>query len=310
MISASIPSPSRSALYLGSVPIHAYALAIIVGIIVAYVILKRRYARQGGPVAALPDIAFWAVLVGIIGARIYHVVTDHQLYFGSGRNPWRAFAIWEGGLGIWGAVLFGALAVWLTARSMGLRLAPLADAIAPALFVAQAIGRLGNYFNQELFGKPTTLPWGLEIDAAHLPVGYAPGTLFHPTFLYEMIWCLLGAAALVWLERRFRLRGGQVFAAYIMIYTAGRCWIENLRIDTANHILGLRLNVWTSIIVFALGLILFIWLTRRLRQHPEMAEVWVSDAARVTFEKKIAEEERREEARKERRHNHRRAKSL
>ena len=171
-------------------------------------------------------------------------------------------------------MLLGSLGAWIAVRRAGARFGPLADSIAPPLLVAQAIGRWGNYFNQELFGAPTTLPWGLRIDAAHLPAGYAQGTLFHPTFLYESLWNLAMAALIVWLEGRVRFRAGQVFALYVMVYTLGRGWIEMLRIDDAHHVLGLRLNVWTSMVVFLAGLVLFLlalWLGRVVLRYPRGA---------------------------------------
>ncbi|MFT0848529.1 prolipoprotein diacylglyceryl transferase [Actinomycetaceae bacterium L2_0104] len=283
MVPASIPSPSQAVWYLGPVPLRAYALAIILGIVIAWWWMDRRYRAKGGPAEVTVDIAMWAVLFGIVGGRLYHVITDYQLYFGPGRNPVRALYIWEGGLGIWGAVLLGGIGVYLTAHRQGLRLLPIADSLAPALLVAQAIGRFGNYFNQELFGGPTDLPWGLEIDAAHLPEGYPVGTTFHPTFLYEALWCLAGAALLVALERKFRLYGGQLFAAYGIVYTAGRVWIEALRIDDAHHILGLRLNVWTSIILFLVSVAAFVVLRRRYLAHPEVDDIWLSAEAEEKY---------------------------
>lgn len=272
-ILASIPSPAQSVWHLGPVPLRAYAFAIICGIVVAWWWMSKRYAVKGGPEEFVPDGAFVMVVSGILGGRLYHVITDHQLYFGEGKNPWNALAIWNGGLGIWGAIFLGGVGAWYACRRAGVRLAPVADSIAPALLVAQALGRLGNYFNQELFGRPTDLPWALEIDAAHIPAGYAVGTTFHPTFLYEMLWCLAGAVVLIALEKRFALCGGQLFAAYVMIYTSGRLWIEALRIDSAHHILGLRLNVWTAIIVFLGGLIAFIVLRRRAARRGD--PVWL-----------------------------------
>lgn len=291
MILASIPSPSVAVWHLGPLPIRAYAIAIMIGIGIAWWILDRRYRAKGGPSDVTIDIAGWAVIFGIVGGRIYHVITDNQLYFGEGRNPIKALYIWEGGLGIWGAIALGGVGVLIGCHRAGLRLAPVADSLAPALLVAQAIGRLGNYFNQELFGRETTLPWGLQIDDAHLPSGYASGTLFHPTFLYEMIWCLLGALALVALEKKFTLVAGQAFAAYVMIYTAGRFWIENMRIDEAHHILGLRLNVWTAILVFVGGTIALFVLRRRARNNPHANDIWLSEDARERFEKKRAAEQ-------------------
>ena len=260
-----IPSPSQSVWHLGPLPLRAYALAILLGIVAAVWIAQRRMAERGGPPSRVLDIAMWAVPFGIVGGRIYHVVSSPQAYFGEGGDPLRAFAIWEGGLGIWGAIAFGAVGAAIGCRRNNIRFASFADVVAPALLVAQAIGRLGNWFNQELFGGPTDLPWGLQIDAAHLPPGFAEGTLFHPTFLYELVWNLVGAAVLVWLDRRFRLGNGQVFWLYVLIYTAGRGWIEMVRIDPASIILGVRLNVWTSLLVGALALVAFLLAARR---HP------------------------------------------
>jgi prolipoprotein diacylglyceryl transferase len=269
VILASIPSPPQGEWFLGPVPLRAYAIAILIGGIVAWWILDRRYTAKGGPKDTAIDVVFWMVPFGIIGARLYHVISTPDPYFGPGGDPWAAFAIWNGGLGIWGAVALGAVGAWIGLRRRGLRLAPFADALAPGLFVAQAIGRLGNYFNQELYGAPTTLPWGLEIDDAHLVPGYASGTLFHPTFLYELIWNLAMVAVLLWAERRFRLGHGRVFWLYVMLYTVGRVWIEYLRVDTAEIVLGLRLNVWTSIVIFVVALAFFVITGRRTRGQEE-----------------------------------------
>lgn len=260
---ASLPSPPVGEWQLGPVPIRAYAICILLGIVVALWMLERRYTARGGPRDTALDVAFWMVPAGIVGARIYHVLSSPDAYFGPDGNLVRALFIWQGGLGIWGAVAAGAVAAWLALRRKGLRLGPFADALAPALLVAQAIGRLGNWFNQELYGGPTTLPWGLEIDPAHLVGGYPPGTLFHPTFLYELVWNLLAAFVLIRLEKRFRLGGGRVFWLYVMLYTLGRVWIEMLRIDEAEMVLGLRLNVWTSIALFVVALVIFVVLGRR-----------------------------------------------
>jgi prolipoprotein diacylglyceryl transferase len=256
-VPAAIPSPPEHTWYLGGFPVRAYALAILAGIVLAVWITARRFVRRtaGGTADDVLEIAFWAVPFGIVGGRLYHVVTTPDPYWGPDGDPVRALYVWEGGLGIWGAVALGAVGAYIGCRRQNVRMPVFADAIAPALLVAQAVGRLGNWFNQELFGAPTTLPWGLRIDAAYLPVDpatglrYAEGTLFHPTFLYELLWNLAMAAIIVWVDRRSRLGHGRVFWLYVVLYTLGRGWIEVLRIDTAEHVLGLRLNVWTSIVV-------------------------------------------------------------
>ena len=261
-----IPSPEQGVWNLGPLPIRAYAMFIILGIVVAVWLGNKRYVARGGSSGTITDIAIWAVPFGIVGGRLYHVISDHQLYFGPGGSGFSgAIRIWDGGLGIWGAVALGAVGAWIGARRQGVALLPVADAIAPGIALAQAIGRLGNYFNQELFGSPTTLPWGLEIDLAHRPAGYEQFSTFHPTFLYEALWMVGVALILIWADRRFNLGHGRVFALYIVLYCVGRTWIELLRIDTANHILGLRLNVWTAIIVGVGGLV---WLVLSARLKP------------------------------------------
>ncbi|MCR6689908.1 prolipoprotein diacylglyceryl transferase [Cellulomonas sp.] len=266
LLPAAIPSPSQGVWHLGPLPVRAYALAILVGIVVALVMTQRRWKERGGDPDQVLEITFWAVPFGIVGGRVYHVITSPDAYFGEGGEPLRAFAIWEGGLGIWGAVALGAVGAWIGCRKQGVRLDSFADALAPGLLVAQAIGRLGNWFNQELFGGPTTLPWGLKVDdAVAIAAGHPAGTLFHPTFLYEMVWNLAGAALLVWADRRFRLGRGRVFWLYVVVYTSGRLWIEMLRIDPAHGFLGLRINVWTSILVGLGALVAFVVVGRR---HP------------------------------------------
>ncbi|MBI4901566.1 MAG: prolipoprotein diacylglyceryl transferase [Actinobacteria bacterium] len=253
-----IPSPPVGVWYVGPVPIRAYALSIITGIILAWWLSGRRWRARGGTQETLDGILVWTVLAGIIGARIYHVATDPELYFGPGRTWYRMFYIWEGGLGIWGAVAGGALVAWWRCRRAHVSFAALADVIAPGLLIAQAVGRIGNYFNQELYGRPTTLPWGLEIDMAHRMSGYEQYATYHPTFLYELVWCLAGAGILLLVERWFHLGRGKLFAAYIIWYTAGRFWVEGLRIDTANTFGGLRLNSYTSLVVFVAGVVLLV----------------------------------------------------
>ncbi len=261
-----IPSPAESVWYLGPVPLRAYALAIMVGIFLGGWLASRRYRERGGPEGVLVDAMMLAVPAGIIGARIYHVISSPAAYFGPEGNPIKALYIWEGGLGIWGAIPAGAAVAWWYLRSKGLRLSVLADSLAPGILIAQAVGRLGNYFNQELFGAPTQLPWGLQISDAALSaqgLDYPAGTLFHPTFLYELLWNLAAAVILIAIDRRYKLGHGRVFWLYVAFYTAGRSWIEMLRIDTAEQILGLRLNVWVSALVFVAAVIMFILLRRR-----------------------------------------------
>jgi prolipoprotein diacylglyceryl transferase len=255
----SIPSPSNGVWHLGPLPLRGYALCIILGIITAIWLSERRWVARGGRAGDIQDLAIWGVPFGLVGGRLYHVATDHALYFGAharaiGNSPWDALAIWRGGLGVWGAVALGVLGVYIGARIKGIRLLPVMDTMAPTVLVAQAIGRWGNWFNQELYGRPTTLPWGLEIDSDHYPEGstFPAGTLFHPTYLYEFVWNLAGFAILIALDRRYKLGYGRMAALYVMVYTAGRGWIESLRIDTVelDDVFGLRFNVWTSIVLF------------------------------------------------------------
>ena len=264
---AAIPSPDRSVWNLGPVPLRAYALCIIAGIVAAIWITEKRWVARGGRRGTVSDVAVWAVVFGLVGGRLYHVVTDNELYFRAGRDPVRALYVWEGGLGIWGAIALGGVGAWIGCRRRGIKLPPFADAAAPGIAVAQAIGRLGNWFNQELFGRPTDLPWGLEI-SPDKPNTVPGATTYHPTFLYESLWCLGLAGLLVLADRRYRLGRGRVFALYVMGYTAGRVWIELLRIDSANTVFGIRLNVWTSILVFAGALVYFL-----LHRGPRETEV-------------------------------------
>ena len=249
-----IPSPSLSSFSVGPITIHFYALCIITGIATAIWIGRKRYADLGGNPDDVSEVAIWAVPFGIIGGRIYHLITSPSQYFGANGNPIDALRIWEGGLGIWGAISLGAVGAYLYFRThkTSLNFPQLLDSLAPGVVVAQAIGRIGNYFNQEVFGKPTELPWGLEIDLANRPNGFESYSTFHPTFLYELLWCLVVAVLLIKLPgflKQITSKQGDVFALYILGYTAGRVWIETLRIDEANLILGLRLNIWVSFIV-------------------------------------------------------------
>ncbi|MDR2253717.1 MAG: prolipoprotein diacylglyceryl transferase [Bifidobacteriaceae bacterium] len=259
-----LPSPTHGVWHIGPLPIRAYALTMIAAMAVACLIAARRLGEAGHKSDAMWDIALWAIPFGIVGARLYHVLSSPDAYFGPGGDPWRAFAIWEGGLGVWGAVALGAVGGVIGARRAGLPVGVVADAVAPALAVAQAVGRLGNWFNQELFGAPTTLPWGLQVSPAVAgAAGYPADTLFHPTFLYELLWDLGVAFVLVKACPRWRWGHGQVFFAYMTLYCLGRVWIEALRIDTVEHVLGLRLNVWTSILVGLAGVALFVFSRRK-----------------------------------------------
>jgi prolipoprotein diacylglyceryl transferase len=268
----SIPSPSTKIWHIGPLPIRAYALCIIAGIIVAMIIATRRWRARGGTADSMELMVVVGVPFGIVGARLYHVITDYQLYFGPGRHPLNALKIWEGGLGVWGAIAFGVLGGYLVARRRRIAFPAVLDAVAPAILVAQAIGRLGNWFNQELFGRPTTLPWALEIAPQYRPEGYEQFATFHPTFLYEMLWNLAAAGLLVWLDRKFRLGHGKVFALYVLLYTAGRFWIEALRIDTVNEIGGFRLNNYTALIGFIAALVWLIWLIRNRPGREKVVE--------------------------------------
>jgi prolipoprotein diacylglyceryl transferase len=259
---AFIPSPSSGSLHLGPLQLRAYGLCIALGVYAAVALTARRYRQRGGDPALITTIAVWAVPAGIVGARLYHVITDYQLYFSAGQHPLNALKIWDGGLGIWGGILLGVIVGAIVARRHGADVGVLFDCVAPALPLAQAIGRWGNYFNQELFGRPTSLPWGLKISLSHRPVGYEQHATFHPTFLYESIWdlCVVGICLLV--ERRFRLRKGSLLAVYVAAYTFGRFFTEYLRIDKAHKIGPLRLNDWTSVVVF-LGAATVLALTNR-----------------------------------------------
>jgi len=248
-LGAFIPSPSTNEWHLGPLPIRAYALCIVAGIVVAIVMGNSRWKARGGISGEVVDVAIWAVPFGIVGGRLYHVITDWNAYFGPHGDPMRSFKIWDGGMGIWGAVLLGGVGAWIGAKRHHIVLPPLADALAPGIVLAQAIGRLGNWFNQELFGRPTTLPWGLKIDPAHRPAGYEHYATFQPTFLYELIWNVLVAMVVIWADKRFRLGHGRAFALYIALYTMGRAYIETLRIDEAAFLFGLRFNFMLSIVV-------------------------------------------------------------
>ena len=277
---ANIPSPPQGVWQLGPIPLRGYALSILAGIVIAVLWAKRRYADRGGNPEIVLDVAIAAIPAGIIGGRIYHVLTDWPKYFGEGGNPWQAFNIAAGGLGIWGAVALGTLAGWLVLKWRKIPVAPMLDAVAPTIILAQGIGRLGNWFNQELHGGPTTLPWGLEIyervdEAGNLaPVsGVSTGEVLavvHPTFLYELVWNVAICVLLVWLDRRFRLGGGLVFALYVAGYTLGRFFIELIRTDAATEVFGgLRINTVTSAVVFLVACGFVFMLRHKRREAPE-----------------------------------------
>jgi prolipoprotein diacylglyceryl transferase len=270
---AVLPSPTQGVWELGPLPIRAYALCIIAGIVAAAWITDRRWRARGGAEGDVLDIAVWAVPFGIVGGRIYHVISSPRAYFGEGGDPLRALAIWEGGLGIWGAIALGGVGAWIACRRKGIPLPAFADALAPGLLVAQAIGRLGNWFNNELYGRATDLPWALRIydwdgTGAVLGADGQPVVLgtFHPTFLYELLWNLAAAALVVWADRRFRLGHGRAFALYVLSYCVGRLWIELMRTDPAETFFGVRLNVFTSAVVGLLALAYLVWQRGRPRE--------------------------------------------
>ncbi|MFV0374298.1 prolipoprotein diacylglyceryl transferase [Microbacterium sp.] len=282
---ASIPSPPISSFQIGPFTIHIYALCIMTGIIVATLWTNARLTRRGAEPWVVIDIAILAVPLAIIGARIFHVLTHPGFYFGVDKDPWAVFYIWEGGIAIFGALLGGGLGAWLGCKWTGIRFWTFADALAPGLLLAQAIGRFGNWFNQELFGLPTDVPWGLEIEASNaaFPPGLAEGTLFHPTFLYEVIWNVAGVFVLVWAGRRLRLQWGRLFGLYLIWYGSGRIVWESIRIDPSEVFFGLRTNVWAALLGVALGLVIMVVQKRR---HPGLepspyvpGRQWVPDGA-------------------------------
>ncbi|MET7983448.1 prolipoprotein diacylglyceryl transferase [Streptomyces sp. NPDC005281] len=262
---AYIPSPSHGVLHLGPIPLRGYAFCIIIGVFLAVWLGNKRWIARGGRAGTVADIAVWAVPFGLVGGRLYHVITDYELYFSEGRDWVDAFKIWQGGLGIWGAIALGALGAWIGCRRRGIPLPAWADAVAPGIAFAQACGRWGNWFNQELYGKPTDVPWALHITSS--TDGRVPG-YYHPTFLYESLWCVGVGLLVIWADRRFKMGHGRAFALYVAAYCVGRGWIEYMRVDDAHHILGLRLNDWTAMVVFVLA-VLYIVISSRLRPGRE-----------------------------------------
>ena len=257
-----LPSPSNGVWHLGPLPIRGYALSILTGIIIALLIARRRWRAWGENVGQLENLALISVVFGIIGARVYWVAIEWRRYFGPTGVWYEIFYIWQGGLGIWGGIAGGFLSAWFLARRYHIHFLRIADCIAPAFLIAQGIGRLGNWWNQELYGYPTTLPWGLQIDPVHRVRGYEQYATFHPTFLYEMLWNFTGAGLLLWAERRFRLGRGKLFACYIITYATGRFLVELLRIDPVNSYFGLRVNSWATLVAGLFGIVLLLWLIK------------------------------------------------
>ncbi|MGY0023310.1 prolipoprotein diacylglyceryl transferase [Streptomyces sp. YJ-C3] len=271
---AYIPSPSRGVIHLGPIPLRGYAFCIIIGVFLAVWLGNRRWIARGGRAGTVADIAVWAVPFGLVGGRLYHVITDYELYFSEGRDWVDAFKIWEGGLGIWGAIALGAVGAWIGCRRRGIPLPAWADALAPGIALAQAAGRWGNWFNQELYGRETHLPWALKITSD--TDGRVPGT-YHPTFLYESLWCIGVALLVIWADRRFKLGHGRAFALYVASYCVGRFWIEYMRVDDAHHIFGLRLNNWTALIVFVLAVVYLVVSAKTRPGREEIVEPGASD---------------------------------
>jgi prolipoprotein diacylglyceryl transferase len=300
MIPLSIPSPPPilKQFMIGPLTIHTYALCLLLGMIFAIIITQRRMTNRGAPRGIVLDIVIWAIPLGIVGARVYHVLTHTGDYFYAGANLWNTLAIWDGGNALYGSLIGGALGAFIGCRRHGIKLWAFADALAPAMLVAQATGRLGNWFNQELFGLPTTLPWGLQIDRPNTALtndhlaSLPASTLFHPLFLYEIIWDLIGVAIILILERRLRghgsaLRWGKAFGVYLIWYGLGRSWLEAIRIDpTSDHVLGMPVNVFASFVTVALGLVLFLVQFYRHRE-PELSVFrpgWVPKPDRKSVE--------------------------
>jgi prolipoprotein diacylglyceryl transferase len=276
-VTSYLPSPTVGVWHLGPLPVRMYALCILIGIVVAVWLTGRRLVPRGGEPGQALDVAAWAVLFGIVGGRLYHVITTPGPYWGEGGNPVDALKIWEGGLGIWGAISLGALGAWIGCRRAGISFLAFADAAVPGVAFAQAIGRFGNWFNNELYGGPTTAPWGLRIyewdsgagraqlDSVGNPVVKG---IFQPTFLYEAVFLVVLGTLLLLVDKRRSLAPGQLMGLYVAGYPVGRIVIEKLRTDPAEMILGQRLNVWTSIVVFLLGLWIF-WFTGRRAARAE-----------------------------------------
>jgi prolipoprotein diacylglyceryl transferase len=261
---SSIPSPSSNGFFLGPLFVHYYGLCYVVAILAAIGLTRQLWRARGGEPDLVQEVALVGVPAGILGGRLYHDITSWNTV---PHNWWGWLAVWEGGLGLWGGIAAGVAAGLLLLRHRGVNIPLFLDAAAPGLLVAQAIGRIGNYFNQELIGGPTSLPWGLQIDPAHRPAGYLAHSTFHPTFLYELIWDLALAGVLFLLARRGSIRAPGIFALYVTGYSAFRIFMELLRVDPAHHILGMRLNFWVATLLTLIGLA---WFLRT--QRPRSAE--------------------------------------
>ncbi|MFF8949506.1 prolipoprotein diacylglyceryl transferase [Streptomyces sp. NPDC014940] len=285
---AYIPSPSRGVLYLGPIPLRGYAFCIIIGVFIAVWLGNKRWVARGGRSGTVADIAVWAVPFGLVGGRLYHVITDYELYFSEGRDWVDAFKVWEGGLGIWGAIALGALGAWIGARRRGIPMPAYADAVAPGIALAQAMGRWGNWFNQELYGRETHVPWALHITSSE--GGRVPG-YYHPTFLYESLWCIGVALLVIWADRRFKMGHGRAFALYVAAYCVGRAWIEYMRVDDAHHILGLRLNDWTALIVFLLAVAYIVVSARKRPGREAVVEPGAPGAGTAATEAEAGDED-------------------
>ena len=264
-ILTSIPSPDISFIELGPLRIHFYALFILTGIILALLLTEARLRSRGAESGIALDISLWGIPFGILGGRFFHVITHPNDYFFAGADLLAVFRIWEGGLAIYGALIFGSLGAYIGARQAGIRFLSYLDAVAPGVLLAQAVGRWGNYFNNELFGLPTDLPWGLEISSSNpaYPAGLPDWVLFHPTFLYESIWSLAGVALLLAVDKKFNLRWGKMIGLYLVYYSIGRIWVEAIRIDPSEILLGLRINIWSAIAGILVGLAILIIQSRR-----------------------------------------------
>ena len=252
---ASIPSPSSNAIELGPLNLRMYGIMIALGVVAAVWLANKRWVARGGDPDDIGAIAVWAVPAGLIGARLYHVITDWQRFEGRWLD---AFKIWEGGLGIPGGMALGIIVGVIVARRRGMDVLAALDAVAPALPLAQAIGRWGNWFNQELFGGPTDLPWGLEIDPEHRPDQYLDQETFHPTFLYESLWNLGVVGLILWIDRKKVLRRGHLIGVYFVGYAVGRLWIEAMRVDPASELLGIRVNIWTMGALLVAGIVIIV----------------------------------------------------